>query len=402
MPPKVSAPPPVVEEKNISLSIKLFKVSAGVPESPSGGIEGVRVRVISQWALCSTTTPIFGQPDLLPWTLDDNQNQNASVQYKFDVDIGDKEKLIKFQADSGMYFIFNHTNDTALKPFHFLYLDCSRLLIQKESLVLKQKLTDEYTVEISLSNLRTFATWEKLLPLQPVVIQVKSLNSFPSYDNEESESALQNVYIYGSLPLHSHQSKPMICYPTNYQSSFTKSSSSSKVYINQEVVLLPGLIDIKYFQDLMSTVTYGLEVFQDDLMSRIFSTSTTEKYLSMLQEEPGGLGLPGAPAAAAAAGGGKKGAPAAAAGGAAGAAGGANVNVLGASVKSDEYIIQMILSALQEGKKIRNHGLGSFRLESLLSKTNDLMVKFQRKRFGVRPEEDHIVVKVSQFLDYCI
>ncbi len=175
------------------------------------------------------------------------------------------------------------------------------------------------------------------------------------------------------------------------------SETVQKYPIDIKLCCLPGLGDLAYFKDLIASSNYSVELYQDDLFARAFTSSTIEEYLKLVANEPGGLGLPIEPPPAGAAPAGKKAPP---------PAKGAPVGpvtelVLGTIQPSDKFLIQHLTEALNKSKLIRSHGCAKFRLEQLLEKSNDLLTKFRRKRNGgnMLPDDDHVIVKEDMTLE---
>eukprot|EP01034_Spumella_vulgaris_P034753 gene34753-42863_t len=163
------------------------------------------------------------------------------------------------------------------------------------------------------------------------------------------------------------------------------------------VCLLPGLSDLNTFKDLMSTATYVLEIHKEDLYKRAFHTRNCEEFHKMLLEESGSGPRPApvevsAAASAVPAKGAK--APAKAAATAPETAG-----VFGPMLKSDKFLLQCITRALTTSRQIRPHGTIRFRLEQLLSQSNDLLTQFSRRRNGLTEGDDNITVQEDMLLE---
>jgi hypothetical protein len=188
--------------------------------------------------------------------------------------------------------------------------------------------------------------------------------------------------------------------PSSSLSETTTTTGAVQKYpFDLKICCLPGLADLAYFKDLITSSTFSLELYQDDLLSRCFTGNMMEEYLKLVSSEPNGLALPIAPPAAGAPPPGKK-------GGAPAAKGGAPLPVteliVGPTQPSDKFLIQHLHDSLSKGKLIRPHGVAKFRLEQLLEKSNDLLTKFRRKRHGGSlPDDEHVIVKVS-FVFYSV
>eukprot|EP01040_Poterioochromonas_malhamensis_P007088 gene7088-7654_t len=66
-----------------------------------------------------------------------------------------------------------------------------------------------------------------------------------------------------------------------------------KFPLGLNTVLLPGLYDLHHYHDLLKSTTFSVQVHQEDLIARAFSSANIEAYIVLGNEEPGGLGLPG-------------------------------------------------------------------------------------------------------------
>jgi hypothetical protein len=244
------------------------------------------------------------------------------------------------------------------------------------------------------------------------------LNNFPLYEDETRKKSLENLYLYSSLQIGPSLYRPFLAFPSTLlppESSSGKSTPRDKknqtmnstlnsaAFNNQEdqdkyplklkFLLLPGLYDLNYFHEILQSNTFNLQIHQEDLCSRCFFTGpdhntpkqVLEEYLKLVSEEPGGLGLPVgatalAAAAAAAPAGKGKGAGSVAANKNAVVTEGPFIPVPTKILESDKLLIKTMHNTLSQSKMLRSHGSGRFRMEQLLSKSNDLLAKFKSKR----------------------
>eukprot|EP01040_Poterioochromonas_malhamensis_P016012 gene16012-18063_t len=417
MPPKV-AQPVVVEVKNITISLivikRIVENGSGTVISPRGpGKSNIRCRVISSWAENCLTTPIIGG-DGFQWTLQEEEKKySASYEYKFDAEFPTNEDLKNFHQDPGIYFFFQTVQDTTLKPLDLLYIDCSMLLLESTTVSSERLLGTDYEVIVKVNNLKPLKPMPDLLPLEPIVLSMKYLNNFPLYDHEDRKKSLENVYFYSSLQMSGNEFRPFFGFPCNTITSQNKTLENTMQTVPNEIsfnntlsstmkdeikdqdkfplglntVLLPGLYDLHHYHDLLKSTTFSVQVHQEDLIARAFSSANIEAYIVLGNEEPGGLGLPGsAPIPAPT---NKKGS----ASGAAVVAGSPFTPIPVKALKSDTHLLTNIKQALEQSKRIRNHGCAKFRLEQLLSKSNDLLLKFALKRDASLTEKDQISIK---------
>jgi hypothetical protein len=246
---------------------------------------------------------------------------------------------------------------------------------------------------------------------------LSSLNNFPKYENETREKSLQTLYLFSSLRLSPTAYRPFFAVPSTVipadqpplsdtlDSTFNKKGTLSSTFgatnfphqqdqdkypLDLKFLILPGLYDLSYFHELLQSTTCALQIHQEDLLTRALNHTNVESYMKLLNEEPGGVGLPLSTLAAAAA------APAKGKGAGsmvAAAASGPFVPTLTKMMNSDQFLITTIQNSLNMSKMLRCHGAGRFRMEQLLSKSNDLLAKFQMKRENA--ELNQVSVKVN-------
>jgi hypothetical protein len=193
-----------------------------------------------------------------------------------------------------------------------------------------------------------------------------------------------------------------------------------RFHVNLKVCLLPGLIDIPKLKDSFTSSTLKVELHKDNIFQRSFHARNVEEYQRLYNpnagHDPPAEAAAASAAATAAAGkkGGKAAAPAPAAGkkGAAAAAAATPAVPAGADggplvktdvtpiTEGDLYLLGCIQRALVASRQIRAHGSVRYRLEQLLSSSNDLLARFARTRQGGQPLEgdDNVVVAVSCYV----
>ena len=72
----------------------------------------------------------------------------------------------------------------------------------------------------------------------------------------------------------------------------------------------------------------------------------------------------------------------------------------GAPTAADRFLLDAIARAMRASRSLRAHGAVRFRLEQLLSSSNDKLAMFDRKRHGRKEGDDNIVVKVFLLLTH--
>jgi hypothetical protein len=245
------------------------------------------------------------------------------------------------------------------------------------------------------------------------------------YENEEKSQALENTYFYSSFKVSPTVYRPFLGFPSTIPSSSSTTADLNetttttmnfeetlnttlslqetkkrpdKYPLHLSFVLIPGLFDLSYFHEILQSTTFNIGIFQDktEFLSRCFSSVIVDQYSTLLNEEPGGLGLPGSvipPGLTKKASTNTGSIAVTAAGGGVGQPFNPTLTKL---VKSDEFLISSIHNSLSMSSKLQSYGNSRFRLESLLSKSNDLLMKFHMKKENLTLTEDsnQVVVKV--------
>ena len=176
-------------------------------------------------------------------------------------------------------------------------------------------------------------------------------------------------------------------------------SRPDKFQVNLKICLLPGLIDIPKLKDSLTSSTLVIELHRDDVFKRSFHPRNVEEYNEMMGptkaaevvvDPNAAANKKGAKPAAAAAPPPKKGAPA------------PTDNALVKTevteiTDADKFLLGCIHRALAASRQIRPHGTIRYRLEQLLSSSNDLLARFARMRHGgaAIAGDENVVVKVS-------
>lgn len=441
MPPKQQAPVASTTPKNFTIRCKVDKVV--IPPSPVVDpvaipvesvppvplpVDGLRLRIFSSWCNISVTTPILGTKDSPAWTPDADNDTIKSINftYQFDAEVTvAHDKLNSFHSDANIYCFAFYVSPVGLKPLGFLVLDCSAFLIDSTTLHLHKSLSEDYSVLFSVSNEKSLLSWEQLIPLEPVVLTIKNLGSFPVYPKETDSEAIVDTYFYGRLQLGVGENcvKEVMFMPSDKSTStrLSAGSTSDKYPVGTKLILLPGLYDISRFHDVIASSTFAVQLLQDDLLTRVLDNDRMKEYCALLSSEPGGVGLPFAPVSprtaaaattAAPAAGGKKGAaapatkatPAATTAAAAGADNGVPFHPIPtAATKSDHFLLDKLKLEMRHGKEIRSHGLASFRLERLLEQSRDLLTKFTLRRdtdhHAQQQQQQHVTVEEELVLE---
>jgi hypothetical protein len=235
-----------------------------------------------------------------------------------------------------------------------------------------------------------------------------SVSGYPVLDDESLADAVQSTYIYGEFNLGGGVKRQILGFPYIQQQPSTgeydPAADGDRMQIGLKICLLPGLIDIPKLKDSFSSSTLVLELHREDVYKRAFHARNVEEYSAMTaadraKNEPppdanagkkGAAGKAPPPAAA------KKGAPAA-----------ADPNVVVKTettemTEADTFLLGCIQRALTASRQIRPHGTVRYRLEQLLSSSNDLLTRFARMRHGGAPNagDETVVVKVRRICIY--
>lgn len=230
-----------------------------------------------------------------------------------------------------------------------------------------------------------------------------SIAAYPVLEEETIEEAVRSTYVYGEFNMGGGVKRQIIGFP--YVENVNASQENTdpvvemdKMHIGLKICLLPGLIDIPRLKDSFISSTLVLELHREDVFKRAFHQRNVDEYLGMAPATAGVVD------AAAAADTGKKGGKAApppkkGAPPPDPAAAMAQIEV-SEMTPGDSFLLGCILRALSAARQIRPHGTVRYRLEQLLSSSNDLLTRFARMRHGGAPidGDETVVVKVLYYV----
>lgn len=219
-------------------------------------------------------------------------------------------------------------------------------------------------------------------------------------DDESLEDAVRSTYVYGEFNLGGGIKRQILGFPFVEKRVFTEENDTEpaadieKFQVNMKICLLPGLIDIPKLKDSFTSSTLVLEVHREDVFKRAFHIRNVEEYREMVGgneavkevvPEPTAKKAPPAKAAPPA----KKGAAPVV------ETGPAKTEVTEIT-PADKFLLGCIRRALVASRQIRPHGTARYRLEQLLSSSNDLLTRFARRRQGgaALVGDETVVVKV--------
>jgi hypothetical protein len=406
-------------DKVVNISIKLTApTNIEEEDNKNPSLVGYRVRLVSEWLDCCGATGIFGKGDLLwssPPAVEGKQDTNneSNITHKNEQNVVDKyaicqkpfplpkfllpgadgsdendrkQKLITFNLKPGIYAILckDERRTGAVEgepsiitsiPLGFSHLDCSSFLMNPGVISANNLKIDGYELEVTVSLEGRMLSYPDIVEYEPMVLDLKRLNYYPVLENEVPGESTNGVYIYGNIPLGSGVHRTVLGF-------LPSTDDSEKVDIGVKLCVLPGLVaDLQQFKDLLTSTNFVLEIHQgQDVFSRAFHLRNVEEYQQQMvteklqQTEALALLTPAKGKAKPPAKG--KGAP------------DPNEGTefaptpFGSIKGSDRFLTLAIHKALQASRQLRAHGTIRFRLQNLLSSSNDMLTKFKRTRHG--------------------
>ena len=206
------------------------------------------------------------------------------------------------------------------------------------------------------------------------------MKNYPQYPSEAENKTFDGVYLYGEVNFGSAEARSIIGFPIVQKAAAT---------FDLLVCYLPGLHDLKHFKELITSTTYVVEIHHEDVHKRAFHQRNVDEF-NRISSLAAVSRPPSSPAKGKAKG---KGAPVASSGPPV-----AQVPVaataFGPPTAGDLFLLEAIGRALHTSRSLRPHGAVRFKLEPLLSSSNDELAMFERKKNGRKEGDDIIVVKV--------
>lgn len=209
-------------------------------------------------------------------------------------------------------------------------------------------------------------------------------------EEESVAEAMENVYLCGELPMSPGGGV------TRSVLGFLPLADSEKVDVGLQLCLLPGLVaNLSQFKDLLTSSTFVLEVHKgSDVFARAFHPRNVAEYQQLVLDEkrkaeeenavPDKKGGKKPPP--------KKGAPPP-------DDEDLEAGVYGPIKVGDQFLSSAIHRALKASRQLRPHGVIRFRLQNLLSSSNDMLVKFKRTRQGFDEDDERVVVAEEMNLE---
>ena len=404
----------------------------------------INVRIFSEWLPCSFTTPNFGEEENLPWKENEDGLMSSTFITNVDCDISNPEKMQLFNEKPGIYAVVLGDN----APFGFSFVDCSSFAIEACTSSARHSQLGDYELNISVSIDKPLLSLTDVIPLEPLVLDIKryhkytlkhkrfililinslsisvlySVSAYPVLENESLEEAVKSSYLYGEFNLGGGIKRQILGFPyVTYETPTTTTTTeeekttlnntntiekTEKMNINMKICLLPGLINIPKLKDSLISSTLTLELHNENIFTRAFHQRNITEYLELLNQSQSveiPVEIP------------KKGSkPAATALGKKDLIPVEN-NIIPKVIvtemlETDKFLLNCIHRSLTVSRCIRPHGIIRYRLEQLLSSSNDLLNKFARMRNNglPLPGDDTVIVQVNtscftnMHLSYCI
>eukprot|EP01038_Epipyxis_sp_PR26KG_P013134 gene13134-17601_t len=165
----------------------------------------------------------------------------------------------------------------------------------------------------------------------------------------------------------------------------TSNNNKNKFKITIKTCILPGLHDLLLFKDSLTSSTYQLELYQFDINNKIFNNDNNNNFQKLLLNLQTSL-TSSEPVSKTPT---KGKAPA--------VPGIKPDNIFTEITPLDTFLLSIIMDELHKSRLLLPHGSIRFRLEQLLSTSNDLLLKFAQKRNNSK--HDDIIVKEEMMLE---
>ena len=382
-----------------------IKISVKDPKDPQvQSLGNLRLRVICEWADCCILSETLGTADV-NWveTVTDQVQQDQSAESKvfgasstiftstltrqIEPKVAQRHILEAFNKEPGIYAVLLKETKKLLPPevdptgniipnvepkyipqlvpIGFLYADCSIFLLETENPVYTESLFSSGLVraQMTISSDAPLISSDVALPLAPLIIDLQQISGYPLLEGEHSIKMQDHLYVQGVMDigglsiLRKFYMRPraenldMAGPQDSHQKAF--------IAINSRICILPGLVNLPRFKEALTSSTYNLGIYHEDLFSRAFHTAMIEEYhtalslngSSPLQQPPG---MPN---------------------------------------KADGILYQAISHALTGSSHICPHGQGPFRLEHLLSSSEDLLKEFAMRRRGKQTGDEVVTLR---------
>ena len=384
-----------------------IKLTVDDPEEARvSGLGALRLRVFSDWAECATLTGPFGEGEL-EWQEDGASAEgeaeeggndeikeagltaaparsfSATYTTTITPQVEKREDLEAFNKDPVLYAVLlkeivrttapepdaeegtEPTEEPQLVPVGFVSADCSIFLMESENPVSTESVLANGLVRVEMDVLAT----EVLVPpavsmlLEPLILDVQSLAGYPVMKGEDPLAMRQQLYVYGAMDIGG-----LSCLRKFYmrpKMQVQDGEDINNIPINCRVCLLPGLVDLPRFKEALTSSTYDLQIYHEDVYTRAFHSRVLEDYHTMLTDAESDSSASASPLD----------------------------QTVGKMTKADRVLFDGIKYALTGSAHINPHGLVPFRLEQLLSSAPDLLKEFALKRRDKQDGDDQITLR---------
>lgn len=248
-------------------------------------------------------------------------------------------------------------------PIGFLYVDCSAMCMQNGRLATSRTIIPGVTAGMALTNKRLILSENIPISLEPLVMNLDSVSGIPVLESEDVKDAHQSSFVYGLIKFGNVFERMVYC--AGSSSGQSQNSQGDLLLLENKTVILPGLSDVKLCRESLSSTTFVLELHNDDqLFARTFSAANVAAYHECkygngkASATPIKRGLSKSMS--------KKSVES------------KNTGALG---KEDKFLVEnCIRKTLESTRQTMYYGAARFRLEQLLSSSQDLLREFELKR----------------------
>lgn len=339
---------------------------------------------------------------MLPFKDDPSSDNQQVATYFYDCDPNlKKDTFTKFNERPGLYVFLLRRSDTLDdelygKPISFAYVDCSSLAVAAGELSSVSCWIDGLLLNLTVTSTTSLFSQEDISLLNPLVLNIHGLTHFPKPKKKPIDQYLNSFYLYNNFSMNNGikrhiYGKPKISnidqHPSIHHDLDSDDSDQESVdeehltvLIDLSVTLFPKLFDYKLFEESLTNETFTIEVHQDNnCNNRIISESICSEYRNLLKDifasshgkadpstaskttdkknksdntpdksKKGIISIPR--------------------------------NVHSAISPSDSFLIDQVMESLSHHREICPHACGSYRLDKLLSNSNEIALMYRNKR----------------------
>ena len=269
-------------------------LTVGDPEGPGiAELGALRLRVMSEWADCAELTGPFGEGEL-EWKQNGGSEEDGDeeegegetkaaglqpVQKSFSATfstivnpkVSDRRDLEAFNKDPTMYAVLLNeivrsipppedaeegtepTEEPQLVPCGFLSADCSIFMMETENPVHTESYLANGLVHAEMEIMvdSVIVKSEVALPLEPLILDIKSIAGFPILNNEDTTIMRKSLYAYGAMDIGG-----LSCLRKFYmRPKMHGGENDNNLPVNTRLCLLPGLVDLPRFKEALTSST---------------------------------------------------------------------------------------------------------------------------------------------------